>query len=73
MPIARLLRERTVGETRWVALDGRGTAAALYLERSSDAARAVIGARLAAHVRKADAALGGAFVDLGRRARRSCG
>lgn len=65
MPVARLIRERTVGETRWVALDGRGAAAALYLERSSDAARAVIGARLAAHVRKADAALGGAFVDLG--------
>jgi ribonuclease E len=67
MPIVRLLRERTVGETRWVALDGRGAAAALYLERSSDAARAVIGARLAAHVRKADAALGGAFMDLGPR------
>jgi ribonuclease E len=65
MPVARLLRERTVGESRWVALDGRGAAAALYLERSSDAARAVIGARLAARVRKADAALGGAFVDLG--------
>lgn len=65
MPVARLLRERTVGETRWAALDGRGAAVALYLERSSDTGRAVIGARLAGHVRKADAALGGAFVDLG--------
>jgi len=65
MPVTKLLREQTVGETRWVALDGRGAAAALYLERSSDMARAVIGARLAAHVRKVDAALGGAFVALG--------
>ena len=31
MPIAKLLREQTIGETRWVALDGRGEAAALWM------------------------------------------
>ena len=65
MPVARLLRERTVGETRWAALDGRDVPVALYLERASDAGRAVIGERISARVRKGDAALGGAFVDLG--------
>jgi ribonuclease E len=38
---------------------------ALYLERASDAARAVIGERLEARVRKVDPGTGGAFVDLG--------
>jgi len=66
MPIAKLLREQTIGETRWVALDGRGEAAALYLERAhEDARRAVIGERLGAQVRKLDAGAGGAFVSLG--------
>jgi ribonuclease E len=66
MPIAKLLREQTIGETRWVALDGRGEAAALYLERAhEDARRAVIGERLGAHIRKLDAGAGGAFVSLG--------
>ena len=66
MPIAKLLREQTIGETRWVALDDRGEAAALYLERAhEDARRAVIGERLGAHIRKLDAGSGGAFVSLG--------
>lgn len=65
MPIAKLLRERTVGETRWAALDAAGRAVALYLERASDAGRAVIGERISARVRKIDPRLSGAFVDLG--------
>lgn len=65
MPVALLLRERTVGETRWVARDTSGRAVSLYLERASDASRAVIGERIKARVRKIDAGLGGAFVDLG--------
>lgn len=66
MPIAKLLREQTIGETRWVALDGRGEAAALYLERPhEDARRAVIGEQLSAQVRKLDPGAGGAFVSLG--------
>jgi len=65
MPVARLLREVTAGETRWAALDGRGRPVALYLERASDRGRAVIGERITARVRKGDAALGGVFVDLG--------
>jgi hypothetical protein len=66
MPIAKLLREQTIGETRWAALDERGEAAALYLERAhEDEKRAVIGERLGAHIRKLDAGAGGAFVSLG--------
>lgn len=65
MPVSRLLREMTVGETRWAALDSRDRPVALYLERASDAARAVIGERMTARVRKGDAAMGGVFVDLG--------
>lgn len=65
MPVARLLREATVGETRWVALDSLDRPVALYLERASDRGRAVIGERIAARVRKGDAAMGGVFVDLG--------
>lgn len=65
MPVARLLREATVGETRWVALDNLDRPVALYLERASDRGRAVIGDRITARVRKGDAAMGGVFVDLG--------
>jgi ribonuclease E len=68
MPVAHLLRERTIGETRWVAVDEQGVARALYLEREHETARrTVLGERLDAHVRRIDAALGGAFVDLGAR------
>ena len=65
MPVSRLLREQTIGETRWVALDARDVPVSLYLERAIDAARAVIGERLSARVRRMDAGPGGAFVDLG--------
>lgn len=67
MPVVRLLRQQTIGETRWVAVDAAGRAAALYLERASDTARADIGRRIAARVRKIEPAAGGAFVDLGAR------
>lgn len=66
MPDLRLLREQTIGETRWVAVDERDQPVALYLERPHEAARrAVIGARLDARVTRVEASLGGAFVDLG--------
>ncbi|MBA3070227.1 MAG: hypothetical protein FP825_17335 [Hyphomonas sp.] len=66
MPVARLLREQTIGETRWAALDTRGQPVALYLDRPHETVRrAVAGDRLDARIRKLDAALGGAFVDLG--------
>ncbi|MEQ9506494.1 MAG: ribonuclease E/G [Hyphomonas sp.] len=65
MPVSRLLREQTIGETRWAALDAQGAPVSLYLERASDEGRAVIGERLSARVRKLDGGLGGAFVDLG--------
>lgn len=64
MPVARLLRERSLGEIRWVALGAGGEAVALYLERPQETGRAVIGARLPGYVRRLDAAMGGAFVDL---------
>lgn len=68
MPVTRLLREQTIGEIRWVALDERDDPVALYLERPHDAARrAVIGARLEARVTRVEASMGGAFVDLGAR------
>jgi len=68
MPVERLLREQTIGETRWVALDGRGDLAALFLERAhEDAGRAVIGERLSAQVRKLDPGAGGAFVSMGEK------
>ncbi len=66
MPVDRLLREQTLGETRWAALDGSGFPVALFLERSHEAAcRPSFGERLSGRVRKLDAVLGGAFVDLG--------
>ncbi|MFN3910497.1 ribonuclease E/G [Hyphomonas sp.] len=66
MPVVRLLREQTLGETRWVALDARARPAALYLDRPHDAARrAIVGERLNARIRRLDSGLGGAFADLG--------
>lgn len=66
MAVARLLREQSIGETRWAALDESGRLVALYLERENDSAsRAVLGERFEARVRKREAGLGGAFVDLG--------
>lgn len=66
MAIARLLRELSIGETRWVALDDGGRPVALYLERESDATRrAVIGEQLQARARKTEIGLRGVFMDLG--------
>jgi len=65
MPVTRLLREATLGEVRWAALDSGGRPVALYLERASDLRRAVIGERMTARVRRRDTAMGGVFVDLG--------
>lgn len=66
MPVGSFLREQSIGETRWVALDTDGFPVALHLERETDAARrARLGERLEARVRKLDAATGGGFVDLG--------
>ncbi|MBY9067537.1 ribonuclease E/G [Hyphomonas sp. WL0036] len=60
MPIARLLREQTIGETRWLALDTDGRPAATYLERASNTA--AFGARLEGRIGKTDPGAGGTFV-----------
>ncbi len=66
MPVDRLLREQTLGETRWAALDGDGMPVALFVERAHEAVRRPsFGERLTGRVRKLDAATGGAFIDLG--------
>jgi len=66
MPVERLLREQTLGETRWAALDGGGLPIALFLERAHEIARRPsFGDRLTGRVRRLDTAMGGAFVDLG--------
>lgn len=62
MAIARILRERTIGETRWLALDPGGQPAALYLERPSNPA--VLGARLAARIGRTEPGAGGTFIDI---------
>jgi Ribonuclease G/E len=68
MAIARLLREQSIGETRWVALDTDGYPAALRLDRDTDAVRrACLGEQLEVRVRKLDPGAGGVFVDLGRK------
>lgn len=66
MPVGSFLREQSIGETRWVALNTDGVPVALYLERETDAGRrARIGERLEARARRLDAGTGGTFVDLG--------
>lgn len=62
MTIGRILRERTVGETRWLALDAQGQAAALYLERTGR--RLMLGQRVAARVGRTEAGAGGTFLDI---------
>lgn len=62
MAIARLLREQTVGETRWLALDSGDRPAALYLERASNTA--VLGARLEGRIGKTEPGAGGTFITL---------
>lgn len=63
MAIARILREQTVGETRWLALDSGDRPAALYVERSC-ATPAVLGARLEGRIGKTEPGAGGTFITL---------
>ncbi|MFN7055966.1 ribonuclease E/G [Hyphomonas sp.] len=62
MPVARILREQAIGQTRWVALDTGGRPAALYLERETNPDR--LGARFEARVAAKDTGAGGCFVEL---------
>lgn len=62
MTITRILREQTIGETRWLAHDGEGLPAALYLERATDTA--ALGARLAGRIGKSEPGAGGTFIDI---------
>lgn len=62
MAIARFLREQTIGETRWLALDSEDRPAALYLERASTTAR--LGARLNGRIGKTEPGAGGTFIAL---------
>lgn len=65
MPIARILRETAIGETRWVALDTTGRPVALHLERSSDReTRAHLGDKVDARLRAIHPRQGGGFVEL---------
>jgi len=62
MTVARFLRETTVGETRWAALDSRDRPLALYLERPTK--KVVLGARLEARMGKTEPGAGGIFIDI---------
>lgn len=62
MAIARILREQTVGETRWLALGPGDRPAALYLERASNTA--ALGARLEGRIGKTEPGAGGTFITL---------
>lgn len=62
MVVARFLREATLGETRWVALDAEDRPLALYLERPTKTA--VVGARLAARIGRAEPGAGGIFIEI---------
>jgi Ribonuclease G/E len=65
MPIARILRETAIGETRWLALDTAGRPVALHLERSSDReARAYLGDVFDGRLRAVHPRQGGGFVEL---------
>lgn len=62
MAVARFLREATLGETRWVALDAGDRPLALYLERHTKTA--VVGAQLAARIGRAEPGAGGIFIEI---------
>ncbi|KCZ54445.1 ribonuclease E/G [Hyphomonas chukchiensis] len=65
MPIARILRETAIGETRWVAFDTTARPVALHLERLSDRQRrAYLGDTLDARLRAIQPRQGGGFVEL---------
>lgn len=62
MTVARFLREVTLGETRWAALDAQDSPIALYLERPTHPV--VLGARLEARIGKTEPGAGGTFLDI---------
>jgi Ribonuclease G/E len=62
MTVARFLRETTLGETRWAALDAGDRPLALYLERPTR--KVVLGARLEARIGKTEPGAGGTFIDI---------
>tara|TARA_R110002020_G_scaffold223900_1_gene433257 strand:- start:123253 stop:124305 length:1053 start_codon:yes stop_codon:yes gene_type:complete len=65
MPIARILRETAIGETRWLALDTSGRPVALHLERWSDReTRAYLGDVFDGRLRAVHPRQGGGFVEL---------
>ena len=62
MAVATILREETIGETRWAALDANGIPVALYLERETNAVR--LGAQFEARIGAVDPGAGGMFAEL---------
>ena len=65
MPPSRILREKAVGETRWVALDATDRPIALRLDRWSDqGARTQLGTITECRIRAIHERQGGAFVQL---------
>ncbi|MFN7057145.1 ribonuclease E/G [Hyphomonas sp.] len=62
MSVARILREETVGETRWAALDAGGEPVALYLERETNPVR--LGAQFEARIEAVEVGAGGMFAEL---------
>lgn len=62
MTVARFLRETTLGETRWAALDSEDRPLALCLERPTK--KAVLGARLEGRIGKTEPGAGGTFIDI---------
>jgi Ribonuclease G/E len=67
MPATRILREKAIGETRWVAFDATDRPIALWLDRWSDQdSRAHLGSITAGRIRAIQERQGGAFVELPR-------
>jgi len=62
MKFARFLRETTLGETRWAALDSGNSPLALYLERPTK--KVTLGARLEGRIGKTEPGAGGTFIDI---------
>lgn len=62
MAVTRILREETIGETRWAALDADGQPISLYLERETNTVR--LGAQFDARIGAIDSGAGGLFAEL---------